>query len=281
MQENFQNKNVGGENNCDCCCGGMCGGVCNSWGFKTAVVVTVFILALFLLSKTVGEMKSYKFIGANPSSSGTITVSGKGEVVAKPDIAEISFTVSNEALIVSEAQDKSSKEMNTILAFLKKGGIEEKDIKTTGYNIYPRYEYQGTSSYYQEGKRNLAAYVVSQNVSLKIRDIARAGAILADLGELGATDLSGLNFTNDKIDDLQKEAKDKAIAEAKVNADKLAKSLGVKLVRILSYSDGNYPVYYAKSEMMATGMGGGATAPEIPSGENKIVSNVSITYEIK
>jgi len=250
------------------------------------MMVTLGILALFLLSKTIGEFQSYQFIGTNPTSSGSIVVSGKGEVVAVPDIAVVYFTVSDEALVISDAQAKSTKEMNDILASLKKSGIADKDIKTTNYNIYPRYDYLSAASSvypYPQGKQVLAAYVVSQSVSVKIRKIADAGQILANLGELGATDISGLTFTNDKIDDLQKQAKDKAIAEAKDNAQKLADSLGVKLVRILNYSEGGVYPMYAKMDALATGMGGAGGSAPVPlsTGENSIMSNVTITYEIK
>jgi uncharacterized protein YggE len=276
MQEDINNEK-------DCCGGKMCwhGKHC----VKMVVVVALSLLSIFLLAETIGVVKSYKFIGTNPASQGTISVSGKGEVVAVPDIANVSFTVSNEALVAGDAQAKSSKEMNSILALLKKDGIADKDIKTTSYNIYPRYEYSGSaSSYYPypSGKQILAAYVVSQSVLVKIRDISKAGKILADLGESGATDISGLSFANDKQDDLQKQARDQAITQAEADAEKLASALGVNLVRILNYSEnGNYPIYYAKADMMSSGVGGGAVAPQVPAGENTITSNVTITYEVK
>lgn len=252
---------------------------------KKSIVVALVILSLFLAAKLVAEVKGFRFIGSNPQNQSVISVTGKGEVVGIPDIATFSFSVTEESLIVKTAQDEAAKQTNAILAFLKAQGVEEKDVKTSGYNIYPRYEYSTANALYPypQGKQKLAAYVVSQSVTVKIRDLANAGKILGGLGELGATDVSGLSFDFDKRDDLVKEARDKAIKEARSEATKLAKSLGVSLVRIVSYSEGGYYPIYGKTVMAeAYGRGGDASVvPEIPVGEDKIISNVTITYEIK
>lgn len=254
---------------------------------KKSIVITLGVLSLFLAAKFIAEVKAFRFIGSYPQGQSVINVSGKGEVVGMPDIATFSFTVSEESLVVKEAQDEAAQKTNDILAYLKKNGVADKDIKTSSYTIYPRYEYQkiGAPSYYPqpEGKRNLAAYVVSQSITVKVRNLGDAGKLLAGIGELGATDVSGLSFDFDKRDELVREARDKAIKDARDEAAKLAKSLGVRLVRIVSYSEGGgYQLYYAKAEM-AFGRGGDAAsvAPEIPVGEDKIFSNVTIIYEIK
>ena len=108
---------------------------------KKSVIITLALLSLFLLAETVGEVKSYRYIGSYPSSPSSINVSGKGEVVGIPDIATFSFSVTEESLVVSEAQTESARKVNAILDYLKKNGVSEKDITNSGYNIYPRYEY--------------------------------------------------------------------------------------------------------------------------------------------
>lgn len=243
----------------------------------------IFILCLFVATKTLTELKSWDSLGKNLSTTSTISVTGKGEVIAIPDIATFSFSVSEEASVVADAQAKATKKMNASLDFLKKSGIADKDIKTTDYNIYPRYEYTGGTTYYPGGKQVLVAYVVSQNITVKVRKISEAGTLLSGIGELGVTNVSSLNFSVDKYDDVVKEARAKAISDAKINAEKLANDLGVKLVRIMDYSDSSYnpsPVYYAKA--MSAGVSSDMMrAPELPAGESKITSNVTITYEIR
>ncbi len=251
---------------------------------KRSISVALMLLSLFLAAKFVSELKAMRFIGSSPSGQNTINVQGKGEIVGIPDLATFSFSVTEESLMVSEAQSEAAKQINAILEYLKKNGVAEKDITTSGYTIYPRYEYNKLSSAgYPLGKQVLSAYVVSQSVTVKVRKLEDAGKLLSGIGEQGATNISGLSFDFDKRDELAKEARDKAITEAREEASKLAKSLGVSLVRIVSYSDnGNYYPLYKTMASDAYGRGGeAASAPAIPVGEEKIISNVTITYEVK
>ena len=253
----------------------------------TLVAVGV-VLSLFLAVKTLEEMKGYGLMGKDVPPQTTISVSGEGEITVIPDIATVSFSVITEGAVVSDAQENATKKMNAAIAAVRGFGVEEKDIKTTGYNISPRYEYSKIGVPCTEwgcppGKQILTGYQVSQSVSVKIRKIADAGKILSKLGETGVSDISGLTFSIDKEDVAKNDARGKAIDDAQAKAKVLAKQLGVSLVRIVSFSEsGNYPIYYAKGAALRMG-GSDASAPvpEIPAGENTITSNVIITYEIR
>ncbi|HVT75131.1 MAG TPA: SIMPL domain-containing protein [Candidatus Paceibacterota bacterium] len=252
--------------------------------FKTLAYALLALLVAFTAVKVVSEIKAMRYIGGAPTTN-VITVSGTGEIIATPDIATFNFAVEKEGASVPEAQKKATDGMNAILAYLEKAGVDDKDIKTESYNIYPRYDYIQTSMY-GGGKQVLAAYVVSQNITVKVRDLDKAGELLSGIGEYGATNVSGLNFSIDDHIKVERQARDAAIADAREQAELLAKSLGVKIVRLVNFSENNYgyptPMYYAKDAAM--GMGGVAnqsSAPSIPTGENKITSNVSVTYEIR
>jgi len=245
--------------------------------------IVLILLSVFLVSKTISEIKGWSFVGKSESPQTTISVSGKGEILVKPDIATFSFGIQEESLIVGEAQDKVAKSEGEILAFLKENGVAEADIKVSDYSIYPRYNYVRTYDVYDGGKQVLAAYVVSESVEVKVRKISDAGKLIGSMGELGATNLSGLTFGIDKQDDVMKQAREKAIADAKVSAEKLADELGVSLVRIVDFSESGVrppaPYYYEKAALQASDASG--VNPELPAGTNKIISNVSVTYEIK
>src|SRR3989344_402437 len=252
-------------------------------GVKKAAVVALSLLSLFLLAASIGQFKKIPTIGRDMPAMNTINVSGTCEGVAGPDIATFSFSVTEESLNVAEAQSKSAKSVNDIMAFLAKNGVDKKDIKTSGYNIYPRYDYLNTSIYYPGGRQSLVAYVVSQSVEVKVRKIADAGKLLGGLGELGANNVSGISFGFDNDDNLKADARDKAIQEAKTRAKTIANSLGVSLGRIVSFSEnGNYPypIAYGKggADMMVSAQ---TVTPEISAGESKIISTVNITYEIR
>lgn len=254
----------------------------------TAVAVGV-VLAAFLLIKTLEEIKQYGLIGSGIAPQSLISVSGTSEVLATPDIATFSFSVVAEATTVDAAQADAAKRTNAALAVVKSFGVDDKNIQTTGYNIYPRYEYPKTTALCVElpcppsGSRKLVGYEVSQTVSVKVRKISDAGSMLSKLGGAGISDISGLTFSLDNEDAVKDEARGKAITDAQTKAKTLAQQLGVRLVRVINFSEsGNYPIYYAKTAAM--GLGGGpeaAPVPEIPAGQNTITSNVNITYEIR
>lgn len=250
---------------------------------RKSVIVLLVILIAFAAVKTIAELKSFSFIGKATTMQNVINVTGKGEVLTTPDIATFSFTVSEEGLIVSNAQKAATDKMAKILDYVKQSGVEEKDVKTVSYDIYPRYDYQGGM---YPGKQILAGYVVSQTIQVKVRKMEDAGKLLSGIGEFGATNVSGLTFTVDAQDELAREARDKAIEDARTQAEALAKSLGVKLGNITSFYETTpyqpYPLYYSKDAAM--GMGGSMVenqAATIPGGESKITSNVTITYEIE
>ncbi|HXK31547.1 MAG TPA: SIMPL domain-containing protein [Candidatus Paceibacterota bacterium] len=261
---------------------------------RTAVLVVVILLALFLGVKVLAEFKSLRYIGAGLQATNTISVSGYGEVFAVADIAEFSFTVSSLKPTVAAAQEDATQKINAITSYLEDAGIDEKDIKTIDYNVYPQYDYQstvcpqsttGAAIYCPPGRQVLRGYEVRQTTQVKVRDTAKAGDLLTGVGEKGATEVSGLNFTFDDPNAMQDEARNEAIADAKKKADVLARQLGVRLVRVVAFNeDGNYPspMPYYKLDS-AVGMGGAepARAPEISVGQNKVTSNVSVTYEIR
>lgn len=255
---------------------------------RTAGAAALGILALFLLVAFARELQELRYVGTGVPPTNTITVSGEGEVFAVPDIAEFSVTIQETAKDVKSAQDAATKKADDIIAYLKGEGIEEKDIKTADYSVYPQYEYSQATcrdGYCPPGRQTLTGYQVTQTLIVKVHDTDQAGDLLSGVGSRGASQVSGLSFTIEDEDTLQAEARGKAIEDARMKAIELSKQLKVRLVRIVGFSEnGSYPpVPYAY------GMGGDALsvraekapAPELPVGENKITSNVSITYEIR
>jgi uncharacterized protein YggE len=259
--------------------------------FVGSLVILLLSGSLYMVGQFLNGLKEYSFIGLTPSSPATINVSGDGEVFAKPDIAELSFSVTKEAKTVADAQKASAEKINDIMAYLKESGIEEKDIKTENYNLNPKYEWQRSAASTMcmngycppEGKQVLTGYEVSQTISVKIRKIDDAGKILVGVGDKGATNISGVSFSVDKKEAIEADAREKAIQDAEEKAKVLASGLGVKMVRIVSFSEsGGSPMYYRGGVMMEASMLKSADiAPSIPTGENKFTSNVNIVYEIQ
>ncbi len=252
-----------------------------------AAVAAVVFLALFLLVKTL-DVLAYGIGRSDMYPTNTITVDGTGEATAIPDIATISYSVTEKGATVGEAQTKATKKMDAALAFLKDAGVEEKDTKTTGYNVYPEYEY-AQPCYYDgcpeyAGSPRIIGYQVSQSVEVKVRDTEKAGEILQGLGDTGVQNIYGPNFTVDDEDAARAEAREMAIAEAREKAKALAKQLGVRLGDVVSFyeNSGAYP-YYGEGfgGAMDAAMTKEAPAPNLPTGEQETSVTHSISYELK
>ncbi len=255
---------------------------------RKALFAAVVLLAVFLGVQVVAGIQGLRYIGAGVPASNTISVSGYGEAFGAADVATFTFSVVSEKSTVTAAQNDATAKINDITKYLTDAGIDTKDIQTTDYSVNPQYDYQTVACapgvYCPGGKQVLRGYQVSQTTSVKVRDTSKAGDLLVGVGGKGATEVSGLNFTFDDPNKLQDSARTKAITDAKQKADELAKELGVSLVRVVSFNEnGNSPspVYYAKAMAMDSAAGTAPSAPAISVGQNKVTSNVSITYEIR
>lgn len=241
---------------------------------KKILFVFIVILSLFLIALIVSTAVD---IQNKIKSENTIVISETGEVYVKPDLAVVSFSVVNEAKTVSDAMTKNTEKMNKVIEAVKNQGVEEKDLKTISFNIYPRYEY-----YEETGKRVLVGYEVRQELQIKIRDLTKIGTIIETATSAGANEIGNLVLTVDKEDEFKKEARAQAVEKAKAKALELASQLGIKLGKIINFSEDYYIPYFGQSElyMAEKGLGGGAPAPNIETGENKISVSIVITYEI-
>ena len=246
---------------------------------------TLGALSLFLIVATVyvgaAAFNKFEEIGwtKDRGTRATISVSGEADVFAKPDLAVVMISTVNEAKTVENALIVNTGNMNSIIKFVKEQGVEEKDLKTANFSISPRYEYEqkGAADYYLSGKRVLAGYEVRQSLEVKIRDMSKIGILIEGASGDGANEIGDLQFTIEKQDELKAQARKEAIAEVKAKAKGLSSQMGVKLGRIVGFSESGDDKM-AESGLRA-GMGG--ATPDIAVGENKITSSVTITYEIK
>lgn len=251
--------------------------------FVASLAVVVFTVGFIL-----GDFPVRK--GADTQQS-TITVTGQGETFAVPDVATFNFTISQDAKTMADAQGKVSDIGNKLVATLKSKGIEAKDIKTEGFNAYPKYENKAvaisacTPTYCPGYNANpvIVGYTVSHTYSVKVRDLDKASDIAKTLTDSGASSISGPDFTIDDAQKVQNEARDKAIVDAKAQARVLARQLGVRLVEIVDFQViGNGPVYpmYAKATMSGAA-DAAVPAPAIEPGQTDVKVQVQITYRIR
>ncbi len=247
--------------------------------FVCWIVFILLLASLFILSVVLiqNEIERGKYISQNVESKNTISVSETGEVYAKPDLALVELSVITEKASVSEAMSENTELMNNVIDVVKEEGVEEKDLKTVSFNLYPRYDYLDSYIYPPSGKRVLTSYEIRQTLEVKIRDLNKIGQIIQSATETGANQVGHLQLTIDNEEELKSKARENAIEKAKAKAEKMAEQLAVDLGDIVSFTESSYaPIFYMER---AEGMGGGS--PDIEMGENKVEVTVNITYQTK
>lgn len=257
--------------------------------FGTSFVLLI-IFCVYFGVKTVLEFKNFRMMGMT-----YVSLDGKGEVSSAPDLATINFTIKENDKLTKDAQDKVSVKEKVVLVFLDKSGIEKKDIKAESVNFYPQYDYgipcisqvNVIDVSCQPTLPKIIGYEASEYITVKIHDITKAGEIVSGLAELKVFDMNGPNYSIENEENLKAQARKLAIADAKNKAKILAQDLGLHLGKVTSFMDNNtssgYPAMYEK---LSVDMGMGDSdiaipAPSLPSGENKIISNVTITYDLR
>ncbi len=209
------------------------------------------------------------------------SVSATGRVFAKPDIANLTVGLKIEAKPTAAAAVKENTDkMNEVIKVLKDLGIEEKDIKTTNYNLNPVYDWTDRSG------QQLKGYEVSQNVEVKIRDLNKIGDAIAKTTEKGANQVGNISFTIDDEFELKNQARQEAIKKAKEKAESIVKETGIDLGKIINVYENqvSYPTYVNYSKDMAYGMGGmeeSLQAPTVQAGQNEVVVEATVVWKVK
>jgi len=208
----------------------------------------------------------------------TVVVSGTGKAVGIPDKATVNFSVVSTGSNPAKVQEQNTKTMNDIIAYLKEQGMEEKDIKTSGYNLSPKYSYNQ-----ETGKSDIYGYELNQTVTVTVRDLGKVGTVIGGLGQRGINQIGSLYFEVENKDELLAQAREEAFAKAKEKAKEMASAAGVRLGKVVYFSEsggGTPPIYYGKAA--GYGMGGDSVAsPQIEAGSQEINVEVSVTYELK
>jgi uncharacterized protein YggE len=206
-----------------------------------------------------------------------IVVMGEGEATVKPDIALLSLSVMREAATAREALDANNKAMAEVIAAMKASGVADRDLQTAGVQINPRYDYLNKPDGTQETK--LAAYQVTNTLSVRVRDLSKTGEILDKSVSLGVNQGGGVTFTNDDPSRTLTEARRKAVADAIDRAKTLTEAAGVKLGQVIEISDVTYRQPPMPLAAKAYDRAAEAAVP-VEAGENSYKAQVNVTFEL-
>ncbi|MBY5387121.1 SIMPL domain-containing protein [Rhizobium leguminosarum] len=209
-----------------------------------------------------------------------ISVTGDGESSVAPDMAIVNLAVVKQAKTAREALDENNKAMNDVLAALKSGGIAERDLQTSGFSIQPQYNYPQPVDGQQQ-QPQLIGYQTINSVTVRLRDLAKLGAVIDQSVTLGINQGGEIQFTNDKPDAAIEEARKAAVADAVKRAKTLSEAAGVKLGRILEINE-NVPRAMPQPVYRATMMKEASDAAvPVQGGENNYNVSVTVTFAIE
>ena len=209
-------------------------------------------------------------------SAGGITVVGQGTAYGQPDQATVVVGVETFAATVAEASSQNQTTLDNVMAALTAAGIAAEDVQTTNYSLYAE------QIYGEKGPEGIAGYRVSNQVNVKIRDIALVGDVLAAVTEAGANAIYGVNFSVADPAALEAEARALAMQDPASRAASLAELGNVSLGAVTVISE------VIGQPVMPLGMGGGgyameqaAAAPGISPGQLSYQVQVQVTYGIQ
>jgi uncharacterized protein YggE len=244
----------------------------------TAIPTAPFTIAPTTAQADTQPVEAAALAATDAASLRTISVIGSGQVYLVPDVAYVYIGVHSQSDNVSAALKQNNEQAKQVSDALKALKVEEKDIQTTSFNIYPQQQYEpGT------GNVTGTFYSVDNTVYVTVRDLKQLGELLDTVVRSGANSINGINFdVVDKESALSK-ARELAISNARKQAEELAKLSGVTLGDIQYISTGTASSPMAK-EMYGMGGGGGmASSVQTPISAGQLVLSVdvSLTFQVK
>jgi uncharacterized protein YggE len=171
---------------------------------------------------------------------------------------------------------ETATKMDRVISALKRAGIADKDLRTTSISLQPQYRYA------ENQPPVITGYQASNMVTVKFRDIGKAGAVLDALVATGANQINGPELGLDDPAAAMDEARLDAMAKAKARADLYARAAGLRVKRILSISESAFEMPRPVPIMMrAQGMVADSAQSKILPGEQELSVNLSVRFELE
>ncbi|MCQ8893135.1 MAG: SIMPL domain-containing protein [Methanolinea sp.] len=234
----------------------------------------ILLLTLAILAWALAGVAS-----AAENSERTISATGNAEITVTPDRAMVTVSVVTENANALAAQNENARVMDSVVRSLEAMGIEKKDLKTTGYSIYPIYD----DSKVPFGQK-VKYYRVTNSLRVTIRDVPRTGEVIDSAVNAGANQVDSITFmvSEELESSLRADVLSKAVNKAFSDASAVAGAAGVTIRGVKEISVGAYypPVLYENVRASAVDMKSAPVPTPIEPGEVKITASVSVVYLI-
>ncbi|MDO8664635.1 MAG: SIMPL domain-containing protein [Candidatus Liptonbacteria bacterium] len=241
------------------------------WLLLDILIIGIILNLVFFVMPTIQKF------GDSMTSARTLTVTAEGKTTVSPDIAEVSFSVVSQGANPEKLSSANNDKMSAVIDNIKSNGVDEKNIKTTDYDLQPNYSYDKNT-----GRSYIYGYTLTQTVLVKIRDLKKVATVIGGVTPLGVNQMGNVSFQVEDPEKFLGEARAEAFLKAKTKAEEIAKASGVKLGKIVGVAEyQNSPMPYYKGA--AIGMGGAeaTSVPTIEPGTQELKLNVSVTYSLE
>ncbi|NBU82531.1 MAG: DUF541 domain-containing protein [Flavobacteriaceae bacterium] len=228
---------------------------------KTFLILTAF----FALTIQAQEQKN---------SVPQISVTGEGKIKIVPDQAVVTVGFQNSGKDAKEVKTLNDEVVDKVIKFLKKSGIPATDYKTNNVSLYKSYDYE-------KKKYNFQA---NQTLSITLKDLTKYDEIMMGLNDTGVNSIHGVEFKSSKMEEYERDARKKAILNAKQKAQDYVSVLEQKVGKALLITDNSqsyYPQPMYKGNVMAMAVDGAAPRETLAVGEIEVNTNVSVTFALE
>jgi len=207
----------------------------------------------------------------------SVSVSGQGEVQAEPDQAIVTLGVESRKLKLEDARAAVAKTVEALLKLTRDLKIDQKHVRATRVSVQPEYNWDNTAR-----ERNLIGYFVSRQVEVDLRDLDKLGQLLEKATDAGANQVSDPRLDSSKRHDLERQALAKAVEDARLNGEAIAKAAGAKLgaARTISASSGFVPAPMQQMRVKAMAAEAGDASQSYQSGQMVFNGNVQVEYDM-
>ena len=228
-------------------------------------------------------------------NSALLSLTAEGQSRRTPDLAIFHAGVVTQGRTAAEAMSENSRRMDAVIAALRRAGIAERDIQTSAINLQPRYSNPELEAQLRARQMRepyvpppepraptIIGYEAHNNVQVRVRRLGEMGQIIDTLIEAGANQVNGPSFTVDEPSAALDEARVEAVANARRRAEVYARAAGMRVVRILSITEGGgyYPVQQVFAASADARMAPPAPPPPIAPGELTLGVSVSVQFEL-
>jgi len=232
-----------------------------------SILAAALLLAAVPAAAQTGEVR--------PISGTRLDVVAAGEVTRVPDLVRINAGVVTQAPTAVEAIRQNAARMEAVRAALRAAGIADRDIQTSSVSLNPNYRYA------ENQPPQLLGYQAVNEVNVRFRDIARSGPILDALVAQGANQINGPMLTIERPEAALDEARVQALTNARARAELYARSLGMRVARVLAVSEAMGPMPMARVGMVRGMAANQDAATQIVPGEQTLSVSLTVSFELE